>query len=83
MVQNTRNYWSSGLCPLSGILKTRKERFGNWVCFDPQVEGQMTPALLGPLEKATLNHWTTGPIVGVLLHSPEDRNISSFQNIIS
>jgi hypothetical protein len=24
MVYNIQNYWGSGLCPLSGILKTRK-----------------------------------------------------------
>jgi hypothetical protein len=34
------------------------ERFGNWICFHPQVRWE-TPTLLGPLERADLNHWTT------------------------
>jgi hypothetical protein len=36
MVYNTHNYWGFKLCPSSGILETRK-RFGNWICFRPQV----------------------------------------------
>jgi hypothetical protein len=33
-------------------------RFGNWICFRPQVKGgKKTPTLLGPLERANLNHW--------------------------
>jgi hypothetical protein len=32
MVQNTQNYRVSGLCPLSEILKSRKERLENWIC---------------------------------------------------
>jgi hypothetical protein len=36
--------------------KTR--RFGNWICFRPQVKvGEKTPTQLGPLERANLNHW--------------------------
>jgi hypothetical protein len=31
MVYNTQNYWLFGLCPLSGILKTKKQHFGNWI----------------------------------------------------
>jgi hypothetical protein len=31
MVHNTQNYWGSGLCPSSRILKTRKQCFGNWI----------------------------------------------------
>jgi hypothetical protein len=30
--------------------------FGNWICFYPQVWGKI-PTLLGPLERANLNHW--------------------------
>jgi hypothetical protein len=53
-VYNTQNYWVFGLCPLSGILETIKtQRFGNWICFRPQVRGE-TPNLLGPLERANL-----------------------------
>jgi hypothetical protein len=32
------------------------QRFRNWIYFRPQVRGE-TPTLLGPLEKANLNHW--------------------------
>jgi hypothetical protein len=36
--------------------KTR--RFGNWICFRPQVKvGEKTPTQLGPLERANLNHF--------------------------
>jgi hypothetical protein len=32
-------------------------RFGNLICFRPQVkEGKKTPTQLGPLERANLNH---------------------------
>jgi hypothetical protein len=55
-----QNYWVSGLCPSSGLLETSKtQRFGNWICFRPQVREEKTPAQLGPLERANLNHWTT------------------------
>jgi hypothetical protein len=37
MVYNTQNYWVFGLCSSSGILENRKQRFGNWICFRPQV----------------------------------------------
>jgi hypothetical protein len=37
-------------------------RFGNWICFRPQVKvGEKTPTQLGPLEKANLNHCSKGP----------------------
>jgi hypothetical protein len=54
----TQNYWLFGLCLSSGIIKARKQRFGNWICFRPQVRGE-TLSLLGPLERANLNHWTS------------------------
>jgi hypothetical protein len=43
----------------SGIKIQNKEtrRFGNWICFRPQVREK--PILLGPLERASLNHWTS------------------------
>jgi hypothetical protein len=34
---SSQNYWVIGLCPSSSILETRKQRFGNWICFRPQV----------------------------------------------
>jgi hypothetical protein len=39
MVYNTQNYWGSEQTPPSGFLNTRKLRFGNWICFRPQVMG--------------------------------------------
>jgi hypothetical protein len=59
MVYNIQNYWASRLCPSSGILDTRKQRFGNWIYFCPQVKGGgETPTQLGPLERANINHRT-------------------------
>jgi hypothetical protein len=59
MVYPTQNYWIFGLCPLSSILKSlRSQRFGNWICFHPQVGGE-TPALLDTLERANLNYLAT------------------------
>jgi hypothetical protein len=52
-------------------------------------EGRETSILLGPLERANLNHWTLrlalskGPNrVGVSLTSPAERKRSSFRNIV-
>jgi hypothetical protein len=39
------------------------------------------PTLLGPLERANLNHWKGLNRVGFSLPSPEDGNRSSFRNI--
>jgi hypothetical protein len=44
-----------GHCPVFW----RTQRFGDWICFSPQVMGRETPTLLAPLERANLNHWTT------------------------
>jgi hypothetical protein len=39
----------------------KTQRFGNWICFRPQVKvGEKTPTQLGLLERANLNHWNTG-----------------------
>jgi hypothetical protein len=54
----TQNCRVLGLCPLSGILETRKQCFGNWICFRPQVREWETPTLLGPIETANFNHRT-------------------------
>jgi hypothetical protein len=48
MVSNTQNYWVFGLRPSFGILETRKQHFGNWFCFRPEVRGE-TPTVLGPV----------------------------------
>jgi hypothetical protein len=34
-------------------------RCGNWICFRPQMRRWATFILLGPLESANLNHWTS------------------------
>jgi hypothetical protein len=41
------------------FLGVETRRFGNWICFHPQVKGEKIPTHLGPLERANLNHWTT------------------------
>jgi hypothetical protein len=72
---DTQNYWDFGLCPSSGILETRKQHFGNWNCFCPQVKGEDTYSIGLALSK--------GPDrVGVFPPSPEDGNRSRFQNIV-
>jgi hypothetical protein len=32
-----QNYWVFGLCPVFGILETRKQLFGKSICFRPRV----------------------------------------------
>jgi hypothetical protein len=34
-----KNYLVFGLRPSFGILETRKQGFGNWICFRPQYRG--------------------------------------------
>jgi hypothetical protein len=50
-----------GFCTWSIVWYSEKhyraQRFGNWICFHPQVRGQ-TPTLSGPLENA-------GPVIEV------------------
>jgi hypothetical protein len=37
----TQNYWVFTLCPSSDMLRNnKKQRFGNWMCFHPQVRGR-------------------------------------------
>jgi hypothetical protein len=71
-----RNYWVFGLCPSSGIKKTREQRFGNWICFSPLVWGRDL-LCWGPLGRANLNHRTSSKLrLAFSSHlSPEDRNI--------
>jgi hypothetical protein len=54
-INGAQDYCIFGLCPLSDIVKNMT--FQNWVCFHPQVRGWEAPTLLGPLERANLNHW--------------------------
>jgi hypothetical protein len=35
-----QNYWVLGICPSFCNLETRKQRFGNWICFFPQMRGK-------------------------------------------
>jgi hypothetical protein len=60
MVYNTRDYYDFGLCTSSGILKnTKNTTFPKLDLFPSLGEGEKTPTLLDPLERANLNHWTT------------------------
>jgi hypothetical protein len=53
------NYWVSGLPSIVWNSKHKEtQRLGNWICFRPQVRGGETPTLLGPSDRANLNHWT-------------------------
>jgi hypothetical protein len=57
VVQNSQNFLDFFHCPVS----QKTQRFGNWICFRPQVKvGEKTPTQSGPLERANLNHWNTG-----------------------
>jgi hypothetical protein len=54
--------FDSGLLGFAFIVRCSKQRqrtqrFGNWICFHPQVRGWETPTLLDPLERANLSHW--------------------------
>jgi hypothetical protein len=40
--------------------KYKTRRFGKWICFRPQVWGETPTTQLGPLDRASLNHWTWG-----------------------
>jgi hypothetical protein len=55
MVYSTQNYCFFFLpFPSSGVLRVETRRFGNWICFRPQVKGgvEKTATQLGPLERA-------------------------------
>jgi hypothetical protein len=60
----SRNYWVFGLCPSSGILETTSKntafrKLG--LLLSSGDEGE-TPTLLGPLERANLNHNYNRPV---------------------
>jgi hypothetical protein len=64
--QASQNYWVFGLCPLSGILETREHVSETWFVSDLSLgggEGGEIRTLLGPLERANLNHWTNQNVV--------------------
>jgi hypothetical protein len=56
MVYSTLGFWTVSFDRNSKYR--RKQRFGNWL-FPFSGEVGKTPTLLGPLERANLNHWTT------------------------
>jgi hypothetical protein len=47
MVYETKNHLVSRRCRSSGILNTRKQRFGDWIRFRPQVRGETQTQLGG------------------------------------
>jgi hypothetical protein len=49
-------FWTFSIVRYSRKQETR--RFGNSICFRPQVRGK-TPTKLGPLERANHNYWKT------------------------
>jgi hypothetical protein len=54
-----QNYWVFGLRPSSGILETTEHNISETRSASVlRLEGE-TSTLLGPLEEANLNHWTT------------------------
>jgi hypothetical protein len=58
-VYDTQNHWVFGHCSSPGILEIRKQNvFRELDLFPSSGEGE-THTLLGPLERADLNHWTT------------------------
>jgi hypothetical protein len=54
----SQNYWISGLCPSSGILKTKKHNVSETGSVSVLRGEGKTPTLLGPIERTNLNHWT-------------------------
>jgi hypothetical protein len=53
-------FWTLSIVQIFNRLNT--QRFGDWICLRPQVKRKRgkkakNPILLGPLEKANLNHW--------------------------
>jgi hypothetical protein len=44
---------------------------GSTGCFHPQTRGGETCTLLGPLERANLNHWTTYAIVTAAIQTSD------------
>jgi hypothetical protein len=56
-ISELQGFSTSSIVRYSRNLKT--QRFRNWICFRPQVEGGgETPTQLGPSERANINHWT-------------------------
>jgi hypothetical protein len=82
-----QNDWISGLYPSS----EGKTTFLKLDLFPSSDRGKKTPTVVGPLERANLNHWSSslgltlskGPnTVRVSLPSPEHRNTPSFLCVV-
>jgi hypothetical protein len=71
MVCITQNYWVFGLNPSSGILKTREHNISENGPVSVLRRGRRHRTLLGPLERATLNHWTTHVSITTAIQIPE------------
>jgi hypothetical protein len=65
-------FWTLSIVQVSKYQKT--QRFGNWICFHPQVKGE-TPTQMGPLERANPIRSTPSP-------PAVDGNRSSFRNVV-
>lgn len=60
--QNLRNSLTGNMANITGLLLhlhrfsilKRTKRYGNWICFRPQVRGQLCP-----LHRANTRHWTS------------------------
>jgi hypothetical protein len=69
ILYSTKRNWGFGIfhCPKFLGIKTR--RFGNWICFHPQVKRGETHTYFCPLEIANINHWTTPVRLAELFNS--------------
>jgi hypothetical protein len=68
-MENTQNYCDFGLCPSSGIPETREYNVSETGSVSVLRWGVgETPTLLGPLERANLNHWTNPVILSITYH---------------
>jgi hypothetical protein len=67
MVYNFQSYWVSRVCPSPGILSSRKQRFGNWVCFCSEVRGGREVQRL----RLALSKGPNRVDVSLLLYSPD------------
>jgi hypothetical protein len=73
LVHNTQNHRVSGLCPLSGIPKTRKHNVSETGRFFPTLRlGEPDTYSVGSLRNIDVNSFP----------SPEGINKSSFRNIV-
>jgi hypothetical protein len=70
-VSNSQNHRRSGLCPSPRILITRRQRFGNWICFRPQMIQRRHP--VGPLRKSQPHSEESSHHITKTIHAPGNR----------